>query len=288
VRDNVLTGTEYWLWRPFGEGAVPEGTADRIETTVKVVRLSPPQPPRARPAPKLRRPAVRKRFLPVVTTLIIALCAGVFLYDASLQGQLTVGGADALIGGETVRGLGDLTLYVPSMQFEGEWYRLLTSGFIHFGGAHLAMNMLLLWQTGRMIEGRFGALTFGTLFVAGVFGGSLGAVLLDPDVQAGGASGAVFALMGATAMLQLFNGQNILRTGMGPLLAVNVALSFLPFVSLGGHLGGLVVGLFAGTVIGLSSKLGRGALAFAPVAVAATAFVSFIGAVWAVEQSITI
>jgi len=229
-----------------------------------------------------------KQNLPVVTCLLIAVCVGVFFYDESLVGQLTVGSGTVNVGGDAVRGLGDLTLYVPSMRIDDEWYRLLSSGFIHFGLAHLGMNMLLLWQIGRMIEGRFGALTLLTLFVAGVLGGSMGAALLDPDVQAGGASGAVFALMGSTAVLQMFNGVSVLRSGIGPLLAINIALSFLPFVSLGGHLGGLTLGLVAGTVIGVAQRSGRGALANAPVVVAGCAFATFVATIWVVQESITL
>lgn len=213
--------------------------------------------------------------LPLITGLIIAACLAVFFYDSSLGFTLTAGEGVQQVGPERVDGLGDLVLYAPSLEYNGEWYRVLTSGFIHFGIAHLGMNMLVLWQVGRMIEGVFGALNFAVLYVAGILGGSLGAVLLDPDVPVGGASGAIFALLGATAMLQMLAGQNIFKTGLGPLLIINIAISFLPFVSLGGHMGGLVMGVAAGLVIGTARRLGRNALATAPVIVAALGLGAF-------------
>jgi len=221
------------------------------------------------------RRAAPRMHMPLVTGLIVAVCVAIFFYDSSLGFTLTLGDGIAQVGPERVDGLGDLVLYAPSLEYDGEWYRILTSGFVHFGIAHVGMNMLVLWQVGRMIEGVFGALNFAVLYVAGILGGSLGAVLLDPDVPVGGASGAIFALLGATAMLQMLAGQNIFKTGLGPLLVINIAISFLPFVSLGGHMGGLVMGVVAGLVIGTARRLGRNALATAPVIVAALGLAAF-------------
>lgn len=217
--------------------------------------------------------------LPLVTGLIVAVCLAIFFYDASIDNRWVLGDGVQQVGPERVDGLGELVLYGPSLEFDGEWYRVLTSGFVHFGIAHVGMNMLVLWQVGRMIEGVFGALTFAVLFVSGVLGGSLGAILLDPDVPVGGASGAVFALLGATAMLQMLAGQNIFKTGLGPLLVINIAISFLPFVSLGGHMGGLVMGIAAGAVVGIARRRGKGALAAAPVMIAAFGLAAFFAIV---------
>ena len=211
----------------------------------------------------------------MVTTLIIAVCASIFFYDTGVDGSWVLGTGDQRVGGVLTSGLGDLTLYRPSLAFEGEWYRVFTSGFIHFSMAHLGMNMLVLWQLGRLIEGVFGALTFAALFFSGVLGGSLGALLIEPEGQVGGASGAVFALMGATAVLQMLNGRNVLKTGVGPLILINVALSFLPFVSLGGHMGGLAVGMVGGLVVGMARRSGQAALGLAPIFVAVLSFAVF-------------
>lgn len=223
------------------------------------------------------RPSQRLN-LPIVTSLLIAACVIVFFSDTWRSGTL-------ILGDETTGGLGELTLYGPSMWLDDEWYRVLSSGFVHFSESHIGFNMLLLWATGRMIEGNFGALTFGTLFVAGLLGGSLGALLIEPEVQAGGASGAVFALLGATAVLQLMAKRKVMTTGVGPLLVMNVALSFLPDVSLGGHLGGLVVGLVCGWLIGTARKRGHNALATAPVIIASIGFAAFLASIPAARRA---
>jgi len=220
-----------------------------------------------------RRPSAAARtHLPLATTAIILICSAVFAYDTWSGSGWTMTTTVRTIGGVSIEGLGELSLYRPSLEFDGEWYRVFTSGFIHFNIVHLGLNMLVLWQLGRLIEGVFGALTFTTLFVTGVLGGSLGAIIIEPEHQVGGASGAVFALMGAVATLQLVAGQNVLKSGVAPLIAVNIALSFLPFVSLGGHLGGLAVGLVGGVIVGVSRRVGPHALALAPSLVAALGF----------------
>lgn len=212
---------------------------------------------------------------------LIAACVTVFLYDSWTAGTLFLGGEDtrAVFGGRGVVGLGELTLYGPAMRYDGEWYRLVSSGFAHFSESHIGFNMLLLWFTGRLIEGSFGALTFSTLYVAGLLGGSLGALLIEPESQAAGASGAVFALLAATAVLQHMAGHKVMTAGVGPLLLMNVALSFMPDVSLGGHLGGLLVGLVGGWLMGTARKRGHDALAVAPVLIASIGFAAFLASI---------
>ena len=83
-----------------------------------------------------------------------------------------------------------------SLERDGEWYRLVTSGFLHFGIIHLAFNMLLLFQLGQLLEPAIGRIRFGLLYFAALLGGSAGALLLQPNALHGGASGAVFGLMG--------------------------------------------------------------------------------------------
>jgi len=224
---------------------------------------------------------------PIVTLLVAATCLAIFGYDWQRLQAFVFGTGPVNINGGIVEQLGELTLYAPIVQAEGEWFRVVTSGFVHFGWTHLAMNMILLVLAGRLIEGRYGALAFSTIYIAGLLGGSLGAVLLDYDSQVGGASGAIFALLGSLAVLQKMAGGQLLRTGIGPLLVVNVALSFLPDVSLGGHLGGLAAGVLAGLVIGSAQRLGPRALTAAPVVVAALGFALFVAVIPAIDWAVT-
>lgn len=134
------------------------------------------------------------------------------------------------------------TSLVPYTVAGGQWWRLVTSGFLHIGPLHLAFNMVALWVIGRDVERVLGPLRFGAVYTAALLGGSTAVMLLGaPTGAVAGASGAVFGLMGALVVLL-----RRMRLSPGPALAVigvNVVLSVvLPGVSILAHLGGLAVG----------------------------------------------
>jgi len=133
-----------------------------------------------------------------------------------------------------------------------EWYRLVTAGFIHFGLIHIAMNMLLLFQLGQMLERAMTRVEYTLLYLAGLLAGSAGVVLLDGDrlTITGGASGAVFGLMAAAAIGLHRRGVNVFTTGIGMTLILNLVLTFsISGVSIGGHLGGAIGGAICGWVM---------------------------------------
>ncbi len=136
---------------------------------------------------------------------------------------------------------------------QGEWYRLVTSGFLHDGPLHIGFNMYALWILGPQLERVLDRPRFVALYFASMLGGSAGVMLLDPDVATVGASGAVFGLFGAVAVIQRAAGANIWRSGIGQILAINLLITFaVPSISIGGHLGGLIAGGVIGAVyIGL-------------------------------------
>lgn len=165
------------------------------------------------------------------------------------------------------------------------WYRLLTSGFVHFGIIHLFFNMFLLYQLGNMLEPALGRVRFGLVYFAGLFGGSFGILLLQPAGLHGGASGAVFGLLGAAAAGLLRRGINPLSTSIGSLLMINLLITFtIPGISIGGHLGGVVGGGIAGAAaFGWSGRFGSAAppKALSYAVPAAVIVASIIGAVLA-------
>jgi membrane associated rhomboid family serine protease len=132
----------------------------------------------------------------------------------------------------------------------GDWWRLVTSGFLHFDLLHIGFNMLLLWWLSSQIglERTLGRLRFGVLYAVALLSGSLGVLLLDPRALTGGASGAVFGLMGAAAVLMRRRGIDVMQSGLGGLIVINLLFSLRPGVSIGGHLGGLVGGAIAGSI----------------------------------------
>lgn len=153
-------------------------------------------------------------------------------------------------------------LYGPEIA-AGEWWRVVTSGFLHSDGLilHVLFNGYLLYQLGRMLEPGVGSNRFLALFFAGLFGGSAGALLLDWQAVTIGASGAVFGLMGAAMVLLRRRGINPWRTSIGTLVIINLLFTFMaPGVSLGGHIGGLAGGaLAAASLTWTSDRSGTGA-----------------------------
>ena len=163
-----------------------------------------------------------------------------------------------------------------------EWYRLITSGFLHFGIIHLAFNMYFLYVLGNLIEPRLGRIKFLLLYFASLLGGSAGVILVDQGSFTAGASGAVFGLLGAATIGIWQQGINPFRTQIGTLLLINLGLTFfIGGISIGGHIGGLVAGSICGLVMMAPGYKGfpNWARYATPVAVgAASVFISFVAA----------
>ena len=133
---------------------------------------------------------------------------------------------------------------------QGEWYRLISCGFVHFGLFHVAMNMMLAYQLGQMFEPRIGSLRFGLLYFASLLGGSVGALVMSPDAVTGGASGAVFGLMAAAIVGMRHEGLNPLQSGLGITFAINLVITLtIPGISIGCHFGGAIAGAICGAVV---------------------------------------
>ncbi|HEV7806867.1 MAG TPA: rhomboid family intramembrane serine protease [Solirubrobacteraceae bacterium] len=130
---------------------------------------------------------------------------------------------------------------------DGEWWRIVTAGFLHGGLLHIAFNMYFLYFIGTLLEPAIGRLRFGIIYFVSLIGGSFGALLLSPDAPTVGASGAVFGLMGAAILAMRARGIDPMQSGLGVTLLLNLGITFLiPNISIGGHLGGL----FAGGIVG--------------------------------------
>jgi len=129
----------------------------------------------------------------------------------------------------------------------GEWYRLVTAGFLHDGVFHLAFNGFALWVMGRPLEQFLGRFNFAALYFVSILGGSFGALLLQPEAAVVGASGGIFGLFGAMVIAQRSVGISIWSNGLGPILVFNLVLTFaVGSISVGGHIGGLLAGLLVG------------------------------------------
>jgi membrane associated rhomboid family serine protease len=137
---------------------------------------------------------------------------------------------------------------MPVLVQLGEWWRLITAAFLHIGPVHLAVNMLGLLLFGSELERQLGRWRFLGLYLVSALGGATAIQLFGhPGGYVAGASTAIYGLLGALGVLLLASRQDI--RGLLTLLAINVVISFLPGVSLLGHLGGLVAGALAAGVL---------------------------------------
>ncbi len=188
---------------------------------------------------------------PRVTVALIILCAVTFLATNGLTG-----GSGQLWS--------QLYLDGPDVHFGDDYWRLVTAGFLHAGPLHILFNMYLLWILGQMLEPALGSRRFALLYVTALLWGSLGALVVDPNIATVGASGAVFGLMGAAAVELRARGINPVKTDIGVLILLNLGLSFvLSGISIGGHIGGLVGGALVGVVFIAADRRRSPALAWA-------------------------
>ena len=226
----------------------------------------------------------------MVTVVLIAINLLVFVY-VTVRDPQSLAGSRVTIGHAQL-GLNDLALgdgFPPTLfngnvysSDGGDWYRLVTAGFLHFGVIHLAFNMYLLYMLGQMLEPSLGRVRFLLVYFAALLGGSAGSLLLDGGGFAGGASGAVFGLMALAFVGYYLHGANPLNTSIGTLLMLNLFITFaFPGISVGGHLGGAVAGaLCAFTVMAPKWKnVPRWATYATPVAIGVASVVIAVATV---------
>ncbi len=194
---------------------------------------------------------------PVVTLALIAINVLIYFGMSTQTGLQGTGGSLSR----------DFGLFGPAVD-QGQWYRLLTSGFLHAGLIHLGFNMYILWFLGNLLEPSLGPVRFGALYLASLLSGSFGALLLAPNALTVGASGAIFGLMGATFVMHRARGIDPMQSGIGVLILLNLGISFvLPGISIGGHLGGLVGGALAGWLMDQAQSRRLGHAVLVPVVI---------------------
>jgi membrane associated rhomboid family serine protease len=165
------------------------------------------------------------------------------------------GGASSLDGGGSV--ITDFGLFGPAVD-DGEWYRIVTCGFLHAGLIHLGFNMFALWILGSILEPGIGSWRFAAIYFVSLLGGSFGALLLDPLELTVGASGAVFGLMAAAFIIARQRGLQDLASQIGFFVVINLVFTFsVPGISVGGHLGGLVAGALIALGFAVAERRGQ-------------------------------
>ena len=168
-------------------------------------------------------------------SLIIAIAVGFGIEVATNS----VGNDDALLK------LGALP---DNGQLRGEFWRIATYSFLHFDWLHLILNVGLLWWIGRIVEAQVGIGRGALIYLASVLC-SAAAILLvhiwhPKEGATVGASGGVFGLLGAAlVILHRRNTGESFRKWLWIALAIGFAISFLPNISMAGHIGGLIGGV---------------------------------------------
>jgi membrane associated rhomboid family serine protease len=169
----------------------------------------------------------------IVTNILIAANVVVFM------AEIATGSDWQTLSGRIYQ---EGALYGPAVA-NGDWWRLISSSFLHAGPIHLLFNMLALWWFGRALESYLGPARYIGLYFASALAGAAGALLLSPTTPTVGASGAVFGILGAGLVLErkriyVFGGAAL------AIVAINLVFTFtISSISIGGHIGGLFGGI---------------------------------------------
>ena len=204
----------------------------------------------------------------LATRTLIAINAIVFVISAISGGARALGGSGGrfgMLGSSTpVTRWGEVLGYAPYRPggpvhgiAAGEWYRLGTAMFLHYGVLHILLNMWVLWQLGRYLEARLGPARFVALYLLAGLGGNVAAyVFTAPNQPAAGASTAIFGLFAAIIIVNRRLKLDI--SALIPLLVINLLFTFtIPNISVAGHLGGLVAGGVVGLILAYAPSTRR-------------------------------
>lgn len=210
----------------------------------------------------------------LVTRLLIALNVVVFIIT-------TASGANPINGSPGKSTIYDRFALMPIAIGHGQWYRLITAAFLHYGILHLATNMFALWIVGPQLEAVLGRLRYICLYLlAGIGGGILTTAIGPHFEQAAGASGAIFGLF--AALYVVARHLNLQTGGIVGTIAVNlvISFSFSSYIDWRGHVGGLVTGGVIAAVYAYAPKgpararMQAAGVAIVAVALAAAGFVA--------------
>jgi membrane associated rhomboid family serine protease len=201
----------------------------------------------------------------VATRVLISINVIVMIVSIAAGGMTAVagGGWGGLLGqstpltdwgsviGYATYGPGDPTLHGVAA---GEWYRLVTAMFLHYGVLHLLLNMYALWILGRELEGVLGRLRFVGLYLLAGLGGNVAAYLFSATNSAtAGASTAVFGLMAATFVI--LKRLNLSVAPILPVIVINIIFTFtIANISVAGHLGGLIIGAIVAAILAYAPR----------------------------------
>jgi len=201
----------------------------------------------------------------LVTRTLIGINVAVYLLELATGGNIDGVGSKIFEKG---------ALFGPLVA-SGDWWRLITAAFLHYGPIHLGFNMFFLYWIGTPVEQYLGRARFLAVYLVSGLAGSAGALVFSPNSVTVGASGAIFGILGAALVLERQGSYVLGGSAMG-LIVINLALSFvLSGISIGGHIGGLIGGAACMLVL---SRFGRGHGAYGSVGAAGIAGIVAVAA----------
>ena len=183
---------------------------------------------------------------PIITYVLIAINVFVFLamyvFGNGSQDSLTL-----------VR----FGANVPVLIQNGEYYRLITSAFLHIGFIHLLCNNYALLAIGSQLESFLGKIKFLIIYLVSAFFGNLLSLLFTDGISAG-ASGAIFGLLGSLLYFgyyyRVYLG-NLVHSRIIPVIVLNLLIGFMtPGIDNAAHIGGLIGGILITMALGLKYK----------------------------------
>jgi rhomboid protease GluP len=157
----------------------------------------------------------------------------------------------------TVQSIADWGANFGPKTMNGQWWRLVSCMFPHYGILHLGFNMWVLWDLGRLVERLVGNVGFVVLYFVSGIAGSIASLAWHPMVVSAGASGAVFGVAGALLGLIAFRRDTVpaavlkqLRNSMAAFLIYNVFYGMTASgIDMAAHIGGLVAGFVCGLIL---------------------------------------
>jgi len=186
---------------------------------------------------------------PLVAYWLIGVNVLAFIAAIATGGTFSggVGGADSVFAKSA--------LFGPAVA-DGDWYRVITSGFMHYGVFHLGLNMWALYVIGQLLEPAVGHVRFALIYFVSLLGGSLGALIVTPNALTAGASGAVFGVMAGALIVARERGADPIAQQLGFFLVINVVFTFAASnISIGGHIGGMTAGAISTTLLLYGDRL---------------------------------
>jgi membrane associated rhomboid family serine protease len=209
----------------------------------------------------------------IVTQALIVINVAVFLGELVTGVSLTGGS----FGGSSLVFHG--ALYGPLVA-SGDYWRLITSGFLHANLIHIGFNMYALYFLGRMLEPVVGHARFALIYFVSLLAGSFGALLVTPHAFTVGASGAVFGIAGAAVVDLRHRGVDPMQSGLPLFIGINLLLGFtLSGISIGGHIGGLIGGALTALVLHQADMRRGVPAAVGPLLAAGIGVIAVIGAI---------